>query len=95
MVKGSRATAKAKTNGARFVCTTVSPISSTLVLASGRARASSVAAGVGAMSGVLSLRRLAGEAAFASLEERFFETRFAAARICLDSFSSVKMDCRV
>lgn len=95
MVYFNNATANASTSGARLVCSTVFINSFSVALALGRASDSSIAAGSGgapSLSVMRGFRRLEGDGAVVELDVRFLETRFAAVRICLATFSSVKID---
>lgn len=87
----NKVTANARTSGARFVYRTVLASSSSVATTLGRARDSSIAAGVMGISAEASFLRLLGDSGRVSPEDLFFVTRLAALRICLASFSSAKM----
>lgn len=75
----SNVTAKARTRGARLVCRITSESCSEVGV--GRAREVSIAAGDGGSVEGAGLDFLAGDGDGASVEERFFERRFAVERI--------------
>ena len=92
MVYFNRVTANAKVKGARFVYRIVFANSSSVATTLGRARDSSMAAGVMSSSAGWSfLRLLVGDSGCVSPEDLFFVTLFAALRTCLAIFSSAKM----
>ena len=62
--------------------------SSSVGLALGRVKDASIACGVRSSSGAAAFLRLLGESGWASPSALFFDTRFAALRICLAVFSS-------
>ena len=85
--------ANARTNGARLVCRTVFASSSSSTLDSGRAKDSSMAAGLAMSSGAIAFLRLADDSEGASSGSLplFLVTLLAAFRICFASFSSVNI----
>lgn len=91
---------KATTRGARLVCRTVFLISSSSaeleISKMGSAREASKSAGESCSPGLGTefLTRFDGEEVVDAEDDvLFFETRFAAERICFASFSSGKIDC--
>jgi len=79
----SNVTAKARTRGARLVCRITSESCSEVGVGEGMGRAKevSIAAGDGGSAEGAGLSFLAGDGNGASVEERFFERRFAVERI--------------
>lgn len=86
-------TANASTRGARFVSITVFDIS-WVTPEIGRVNVDSTWDGVG-LGAISNLVFFEAKGAMSSEEVRFFTARFAALRICLADFSSLKMGWRV
>ena len=87
----SNVTAKARTRGARLVCSTVWESSSSLVSMVGSEREVSIAAGLDGSASDSRFGFLAGVGGEASVEERFFDIRFAVSKSFLAVFSSGKI----